>query len=258
MSRPSSLNSRLLISRRFVHPPDVRLTSTVGGVIQSWALAHSSTKGRKMKRQKFLCLTIILLCVTSGAAQSSGKQPSSTPNSATVTDIRKVDFRDFTYPSSLCSQEYGKKGIGKMVRVRNGEFKNKNVYFAVADNKIVYADVTGDGHEDAIVPIECGATTANFARSEVYIYTIQDGRLTLLAQASDKEMERDYRGSYPDAESYWGINENGLKVNNGNLAIDVLADGPHASPKYIVTLEYRLSAGTLRLVGKPQRRNSSQ
>src|SRR4051794_15737384 len=167
---------------------------------------------KKMKRQTILCLMIILLCATSGVAQSHSKQPSSTPSSATVTDIRKVDFLDFTYHSSLCSQEYGKKGIGKVVRVRNGEFKNKNVYFAVAGNKLIYADVTGDGREDAIVPIDCGAITANFALSEVYIYTIQNGRVTLLAEISDKDMERDYRRYYPDAESYWGVKENGLRV----------------------------------------------
>ena len=208
-----------------------------------------------MKRQMILCLMIILLCVTSGVAQSRNKQPSSTPRSATVTDIRKVDFLNFTYHSSLCSQEYGRKGIGKAVRVRNGEFKNKNVYFAVADNKIIYGDVTGDGRDDAIVPISCGATAANFSLSEVYIYTIKDGRTTLLAKISDKDMERDYRRNYPDAESYWGVNENGLKVKNGNLEIEVLADGPHASPQYIVTLEYGLSGKTLGLIGKPQRRS---
>jgi hypothetical protein len=211
-----------------------------------------------MRRQMISCLMIILLCATSGVAQSSSKRPSSTPSSATVTDIRKVDFLNFTYHSSLCSQEYGRKGIGKIVRARKGEFKNKNVYFAVADNKIIYADVTGDGREDAIVPIDCGAITANFALSEIFIYTIENGRATLLAQISDKDMERDYRRDYPDAESYWGITENGLKVKNGNLEIEVLADGPHASPKYIVTLEYRLTGETLRLIGKPQRRNSSQ
>ena len=200
-----------------------------------------------------LCLMIILLCAASGVAQFSSTRPSLTLSSAAVTDIRKVDFRNFTYHSSLCSQEYGRNGIGKIVRVRNGEFKNKNVYFAVADNKIIYADVTGDGLEDAIVPVSCGATTANFALSEIYIYTIQNGRVTSLAEISDKDMERDYRRSYPDAESYWGVNENGLKVKNGNLEIEVLADGPHASPKYIVTLEYRLSGETLRLIGKPQR-----
>lgn len=211
-----------------------------------------------MRRQMISCLMMILLCAASGVAQSGSKQLSSTPGSATVTDIRKVDFLNFTYHSSLCSKEYGRKGIGKAVRVRKGEFKNKNVYFAVADNNIIYADVTGDGHEEAIVPVNCGATAANFSLSEVYIYTIKGGRTTLLAEISDKDMERDYRRSYPDAESYWGVNENGLKVKDGNLEIDVLADGPHASPKYIVTLDYRLSGKTLGLIGKPQRRSFGQ
>ena len=211
-----------------------------------------------MKRQIILGLLMILPCATSGVAQSPGKQPSSAPGSATAADIRKVDFLNFTYHSSLCSREYGGKGIGKTVRVQAGEFKTKDVYFAVADDKIVYADVTGDGREDAIVPIDCGAITANFALSEIYIYTIQNGRATLLAGINDKDMERDYRRHYPDAESYWGINENGLRVKAGNLEIDVLADGPHASPKYIVTLEYRVSGETLGLTGKPQRRSFGQ
>lgn len=209
-----------------------------------------------MKRQMILCLMIILLCATSGVAQSGSSQPSST----TLTDIRRVDFLNFTYQSSLCSREYRRNGIGRIVRVRNGEFRNRNrnVYFAVADNRIIYADVTGDGREDAIVPINCGASTANFARSEVYIYTIQNGRATLLAGISDVDMEREYRRNYPDAESYWGITENGLRVRNGNLEIEALADGSHASPQYIVTLEYGLSGGTLSLIGRPQRRSSSQ
>jgi hypothetical protein len=201
---------------------------------------------------------ISLLCVTSGVAQPRSTQSSVTPGSATVTDIRKVDFLNLTYPSSLCSQEYGGKGIGKTVRVRDGEFKAKDVYFAVAGDRIIYADVTGDGHEDAIVPVDCGADAANFSLSEVYLYTIKNGRAAFLAEVSDKDLERDYRHHYPDAESYWGINENGLKGRDGNLEVDVLADGPHASPKYVVTLEYRLSGETLRLVGKPQRKSSGQ
>lgn len=211
-----------------------------------------------MKRQMNLCLMIMVLCVTSGVAQPPSEQPSSTPSSAAATDIRKVDFLNFTYHSSLCSQEYGKEGIGKTVPVRDGEFKSGNVYFAVAGDTIIYADVTGDGSEDAVVPIDCGAIMANFARSEVYIYTIQNGSAKLLAEIGDDDLERDYRRHYPDAESYWGINENGLKVKNGNLEIDVLADGPHASPQYIVTLEYRSSGEALSLVGKPQRRGFKQ
>lgn len=204
-----------------------------------------------MKRRMILGLMMILPCATSGVAQSHSEQP-------TATDIRKVDFLNLTYPSSLCSKEYGSEGIGKEVRVRDGEFKNKDVYFAVADNRIIYADMTSDGHEDAIVPVECGAITANFALSEVYLYTIQNGSAKLLAAISDKDMERDYRRHYPEAESYWGINENGLRVKNGTLEIDILAEGPHASPQYVVTLEYRLSGKALSLIGKPQRRSLGQ
>src|SRR5262249_42152715 len=112
--------------------------------------------------------------------------------------------------------------------------------------------------EDAIVPISCGAIMANFSLSEIYIYTIKDGHTTLLAEISDKDMERDYRRYYPDTETYWGVTGNDLKERNGHLEIEVFADGPHASPKYIVTLEYRLSGERFRLIGKPQRRNTSQ
>jgi hypothetical protein len=200
-----------------------------------------------------------LLCATSGVAQSGSRRPSSTASSGTaITDIRQVDFLNFTYHSSLCSREFGKKGLGKTVRVREGEYKNAAVYFAVDDQRVVYGDVTGDGREDAIVPISCGAMMANYSLSEIYIYTIKSGHPALLAGISDKDMERDYRGHYPDTETYWGVTDSDPRVKDGHLEVEVFADGPHASPQYIATLEYRLSGESLRLMGKPQRRNSSQ
>jgi hypothetical protein len=197
---------------------------------------------------------MILLCAASGAAQSHSKQA----GPATATDIRKIDFLDFTYPSPLCSREYGKQGIGKTVRVRQGEFKNRNVYFTVDKDAILYGDVSGDGQDDAIVPVNCGATGANFSRSEFYVYTIKNGRAALLAEITDRELERDYRRFYPETETYWGTAANGLKVGDGKIAIDVLADGPHASPKHVATMDYRLSGGHLSVVDKPERRESSQ
>jgi hypothetical protein len=94
---------------------------------------------------------IILPAAVSSFSQTSSKRTDAT-TPLPVTDIHKVDFLNLTYHSSLWSQEYGRQGIGKLVRVRHREFKNKNVYFAVADKKIIYADVTGDGNEEAIVP----------------------------------------------------------------------------------------------------------
>ena len=199
-----------------------------------------------MKRQVILSLMILLLGAMTCVAQTN----------PAVTDIRKVDFLNFTYNSSQCSTEYGRLGIGKIVTVKNGEFKNKSVYFSVIGDRIIYADLTGDGKEEAVVPVDCGAMGANFSRSEVDVYTLENGRAVLLAATNDKSMERDYRANYADAEGYWGINENGIKVNNGKLQIEVLVDGPHAAPKYIATLEYGLSGKTLKLNGKPARRNA--
>jgi len=199
-----------------------------------------------MKRQMILSLMILFVSVLTSAAQT--KPP--------VADIRKVDFLNFTYNTTQCSQEYGKQGIGRLVNVRNGEFKNKRVYFSVMSDKIAYADLTGDGKEEAIVPVDCGAMGANFSRSEVNVYTLENGHAALLAATNDKSMERDYRASYTDADGYWGINENGIKANNGNLQIEVMVDGPHAQPKYIATLEYALTGKMLKLKAKPARRNA--
>ena len=199
-----------------------------------------------MKKQMILSLMILLLCALTSAAQTT----------APVTDIRKVDFLNFTYNPTQCSQEYGRQGIGRIVNVRDGEFKNKSVYFSVMSDKIIYADLTGDGKEEAIVPIDCGAMGANFSRSEVNVYTLENGHATLLAATNDKSMERDYRANYADADGYWGINENGIKANNGNLQIEVMVDGPHAQPKYIAIMEYGLTGKILKLKGKPARKNA--
>lgn len=199
-----------------------------------------------MKRRMTLSLMTLGLCALTSVAQTK----------APVTDIRKVDFLNFTYNPTQCSQEYGRQGIGRMVNVREGEFKNKSVYFSVLSDKIIYADLTGDGKEEAIVPIDCGAMGANFSRSEVNVFTLENGHAALLAATNDKSMERDYRANYADADGYWGINENGIKVNNGNLQVEVMVDGPHAQPKYIATLEYGLTGKMLKLKGKPARKNA--
>jgi hypothetical protein len=172
-----------------------------------------------------LCLAMTLLCAAASVAQSGSKRSGSTRVSNAVADIRQVDFLNFTYRSSICSRDYVREGFGKTVHVRKGEFKNKNVYFAVADDRIVYADVTGDKREEAIVPVQCGAITANYHLSEVNVFTLEDGRATLLAEISDTDMERDYRRSFPDAESYWGVAD--MEVRDGNVEIEVMVDGSH-------------------------------
>ncbi len=47
----------------------------------------------------------------------------------------------------------------------------------IVDNAIVFADLTGDGAEEAVVPISSGGTAGDIA---YFVYTIAGGDLTLL------------------------------------------------------------------------------
>jgi hypothetical protein len=195
-----------------------------------------------------------LLRMANELPQSRREQPSSISNKGEVADVRRVDFLNFTYNPSLCSKD--EFGIPKTVRVHNGEYKNKESYFGVA---VIYGDVTGDGHDDAIVRGVCGTNASTYGVDEVFIYTLQNGRAALLAQTNGDDMTRDYVRYYPNGGTFtmwWGIR--GVKVRNGNVEIEALVDGSHAAPQFIVTLEYRWDNGTFTLSGRPQRRVFSQ
>ncbi len=195
---------------------------------------------------------VILLFAVSGSAQSRRKQPNKAQAKSEITDIRQVDFLNYTYQSRLCSQEI--PGISKTVRVRKGEFENDEVRFGVDD--VIYGDITGDGREEAIVEIGCMLLGANGWLSDIFIYTLKNGRAALVAELNDNNMYRDYKRYYSNG-TLWRITDNGVKVKGNNLVIERFAEGSHAAPKYVATMDYRLNGTKLTLSGKPQRRNTN-
>src|SRR5829696_8931720 len=66
-------------------------------------------------------------------------------------DIRKVDFKNFTYPAQCISETPSK------ITVKDGEFSREKqedgyvdrFYYNVFD--FAYGDLTGDGHDEAII-----------------------------------------------------------------------------------------------------------
>lgn len=75
--------------------------------------------------------------------------------------------------------------------------------------------------------------------------------MTLVAELDDDDMRRDYNRYYSNGTLWSG---NGVvKVRNGHIIVDRLAEGSHAAPKYGVTLNYKLSGGSFVLSGKPVR-----
>ena len=151
-------------------------------------------------------------------------------------DIRKFDFLNYSYNPTLCTQEFGSYGIGKVVRVVNGEFSNAEVSYGVGP--ITYGDLTNDNNLEAIVQNSCWLQGANYGLSEIFVYTMKNGQASLLAQLNDDDFKRDYVRYFPGG-TLWFSASGGVTVVGGNLTISVPTEGAHCCPEYTTTLKYR-------------------
>jgi hypothetical protein len=176
-------------------------------------------------------------------------------------EIHHVDFLNFTYP---LTEKYKKYGFGNSVRVYSGECRitpepEEESYFKI--NKILYGDLTGDGHEEAIILVRYCFEKCNFSNKDVFVYTMQNGSPVLLTRLHFEDMEADYNRYFlPDKEGggdMWSEGDISLD-DTGLLVADRAAGGPHCCPEYGVILKYRWDGRRLTLVEKPLRMRVSQ
>jgi hypothetical protein len=164
----------------------------------------------------------ILICICTGFASAQSS-------------IRQVDFKNFKYP--LRGPLLGHSAMSWLGDPRNGYSKRPPIrLLRGADevrsedgsgfkfDSVQYADVTGDGKEDAIVVLTYytgGTQTTNY----VYIYSLEAGKPKLLDFCFTGD--RAYSGLY------------GVHADNGKLAFDLLdpkmATGDCCSSGYIET-----------------------
>ena len=207
------------------------------------------------------CLIVISLCAANlygqrgrHATPTRKARAGSRNTDAGTSEIRWVDFLNFTYRTSICTKD---AGIGGEVTVQGGEFKQGSdadeAYFGVVDNRIIYGDLTGDGQEEAAVHTACGQIGWNYGLEEVFVYTMQGGRAALLAETNQDRMVADYQRYFPNGV-LWSTRNNGLRIRNGAFLIDWYADGAHCCPEHIATLVYRLNGRGLALAGRPAKR----
>lgn len=172
-------------------------------------------------------------------------------DSQTNSDIRAVDFLTYSYESTVCAEDLS---IGKTVKVSGGEYKDADNFFSIVGGKVIYGDVNGDGKEDAVLQIMCGALNSSTLRDfEIPVYTFQNGKAKLLARLDNKRMESDYKKYYPKGFLFV-LAGNDAKVKNNHLIIEVMADGSYAYSDNIATFEYKLSGSKFVLSGKPTQR----
>ena len=93
-------------------------------------------------------------------------QPAPTPTQSAASDIREEDFTK-------------QPGLGDFLATAGGE---------VQPDAIVYVDLTGDGMEDAVVPVSSGGEGGDIA---VFVYGFVDGTLTELLKAQPEESSID-------------------------------------------------------------------
>jgi hypothetical protein len=157
--------------------------------------------------------------------------------------IRKVDFKNFTYEAS-CAGDSPQK-----VTVKNGEFSSEKKEDGYVDRfyfnvfAVTYGDLNGDDSEEAIVLTSCNTGgTGQF--TEGFIYTLKDGKPALF-------------GDIPGGDrADGGLRE--ARVDNGQLVVesnDAGPDGGTCCPQFIITTRYDASTGKLKQVGKEDRRS---
>lgn len=161
---------------------------------------------------------------------------------AAQSDIRKADFKNFTY-SAYCAGEEPEN-----VTVKDGEFSSEKqedgyvdrFYFNVFG--ISYGDLNADKKDEAVVLTVCNTGgTGNF--TEGFIFGMKAGKPTLLARIPGGD------------RAYGGLRES--RVVNGSLVVesnDVGEMGGACCPEFIVTTKYRLSGAKIVKIGVPTRR----
>jgi len=168
-----------------------------------------------------------------------------------ASDIRSVDFLNYSYESTVCADDLG---ISKTIKVAKGKFKDGDNYYNVKDNNFMYADVNGDGREDAVVTIDCGSTAGTLRSFEIQAFIFEDGKAKRLATLDSTELTEDYTKHFPDGYVFQ-IPQNGVTVDNdGTLVVDVMTDGSFAMPANISTFIYKLSGDKFTLTAKPKKR----
>lgn len=160
--------------------------------------------------------------------------------------IRKVDFRNFTY-TPYCAGDPD-EGEPQRLTVKDGEYSFEKqedgyvdrLYFNVFE--VAYGDLTGDRRDEAIVLTVCNTGgTGNF--SEGFIYSMDGGQPKLAARIPGGD------------RAYGGLRtarvENGLLVVESN---DVGEMGGACCPEIIVTTKYRLDGDKIVQSGAESRR----
>lgn len=174
---------------------------------------------------------------------------------------RHADFQNFSYP--LADEDFV-GSLGRVVKVRGGVFRERHAptqmgfsYFRVAET--LFGDLTGDRQDEAVVTAVYGSNSGTFYRTNVYVFTLKNGRPSLLGVVSERESAKIYRGRYRgEGDNLYEALEGGRGVAGRTLTVKHRADGAHCCSENIVTLAYRWNGSRMKLVRMLKRKATAR
>lgn len=153
------------------------------------------------------------------------------------TDIKSVDFRNFTYEPFCAGEETTK------ISVKDGEFMQETklsdefterFYFGVYES--AYGDLNGDGKDEAVILTNCNTGgTGQF--SEGFVYGIKNGKPVLLTRIMGGDRAN---GGLRSA-----------RIENGQLVVESNEGSAACCTEFVITNKYRLTGTKLAPSGKP-------
>ncbi len=102
----------------------------------------------------------------------------------------------------------------------------QEVYFGIVNQKITFADLKGDGHDQAVVHTACGFSVATESEDELFVFETLDSKPKLLARLSG----HDWGGR--TIEPIWRVK--GVEVKDHCIIVSFIAGGSHAEPAWNV------------------------
>ena len=144
-----------------------------------------------------------------------------------------LDARNFTYPTSICTEALGENGPlpGASVTLVDGEATFPPVMdgdrfvsmgYVVAAGDVVYGDVTGDGVDDAVVSLACALAQSDGWWPSVVVISETDGAPTVIASIVTSGFEVTGTGTQDAGEPFtyeWFESVLAVQAVDGHLAI---------------------------------------
>jgi hypothetical protein len=190
------------------------------------------------------------LIAAAGSGQVSGAAVSSAASPDLPTDgtsIRDVDFSEVAVPGTVC-REGLRFSQPREIPIQSGRspvLDLARMTQVTVDPDVVYADLDGDGADEALVRVSC-TFGANGIEDSVHAWTLgADGEPVNLASVS--EPEDSVTGALPGTVTGVAAVDGGADITWTNYA----EDDPNCCPSLRTTVTYRLVDGELVQTGEP-------